>query len=60
MYPDERKVKGSGQVSDSLINSLTKKGKIAVVRIVAREGANVRFAALLPQKEEVNQETGLI
>lgn len=60
IYPDEKRVKGSGQVSDSLIKSLIKKDKIAMIRFVPREGANVRFAALIPQAEKVDEEDGYV
>lgn len=60
IYPDEGKVKGSGQLSSALINSLIKKNKYAHVKFVAREGASMRFAALLPQAEEVNEEDGFV
>jgi len=45
-------------VSDALIKSLSKKDKIAVARLVAREGGAVRMVALLPQEEMVDPDDG--
>jgi len=47
-------------VSDALIKSLSKKDKIAIARLVAREGGAVRMVALLPQEEMVDPDDGQI
>ena len=56
IYPDEIIMKGSSQTFHAMIKSLIKKDKVAMVRFVAREGAMVRFWALLPQDENQNNE----
>jgi ATP-dependent DNA helicase 2 subunit 1 len=33
VYPDEKKVKGSSQCADALIKEMTKKDKVAIVRV---------------------------
>lgn len=43
IYPDEKVMKGSSKMFHAMIKSLTKKGKVAYVRFVPREGAMVRF-----------------
>ena len=58
VYPDEKKVKGSSQCADALIKEMTKKDKVAIVRVQTRENAQVRFCALLPQDEKYDAESG--
>lgn len=48
VFPDEKKVIGSSQVSDALIKEMIRKDKIAIVRVQVRESTSVRFCALLP------------
>lgn len=55
IYPDEKVMRGSSQTFHAMIKSLVKKEKIAIVRFVAREGAMVRFCALIPQEESSPQ-----
>ena len=38
---------------------MIKKDKIAVVRVQVRENTSVRFCALLPQEESMDETTGL-
>lgn len=56
IYPDERVMKGSSQTFHAMIKSLIKKEKVAIARFIAREGAMVRFCALVPQEENANNE----
>jgi ATP-dependent DNA helicase 2 subunit 1 len=56
IYPDEKVIKGSSQMSHAMIKSLIKKEKVALVRFVPREGAMVRFCAIVPQDEYPNNE----
>ena len=51
LYPEETKIRGSSQVIHSLIVSMIKLEKVAIVRILPRQGAIVRFAALFPSIE---------
>ena len=48
IYPDEKRVTGSGQVVDALIKEMIKKEQLAIVRFIPRENSAVRFCALLP------------
>ena len=41
---------GSSQFCDALINELTEKGLVGIVKIVPRNNQEMSFAALLPQK----------
>ena len=52
VFPDEKKVVGSSQVSDALIKEMLRKEKVAIVRVQVRESTSVRFCALLPQDEK--------
>lgn len=51
LYPEEGRVKGSSQVMHSLMVSMRKLGKVAIVRFIARAGALVRFGALIPSED---------
>ena len=55
IYPDEKRITGSSQ---TLINEMIEEDKIAVVRFIPRDNSVVRFCALLPQKEKVDEEDG--
>jgi len=56
IYPDERIIRGSSQTFHAMIKSLIKKDKVAIVRFVPREGAMVRFCAMVPQDENPNND----
>ena len=51
LHPEEARVKGSSQVLHSLLVSMKKMDKVAIVRFIARVGALVRFGALIPSEE---------
>jgi ATP-dependent DNA helicase 2 subunit 1 len=51
LYPDESLTTGSSQTCDALIKQMLNKNKVAIVKFIPREGANIRFCALVPQKE---------
>ena len=59
VFPDEKKVLGSSQCADALIKEMTKKEKIAIVRVQVRENTSVRFCALLPQDEKHDELSGV-
>jgi len=59
VFPDEKKVLGSSQCADALIKEMIAKDKIAIVRVQVRENTSVRFCALLPQDESLNELSGL-
>lgn len=58
LYPDEFVVEGSTLAFVALLDRMIDLKKIAIVRIVARENSPPKLAALLPQKEEFNEEDG--
>ena len=58
IYPDEKRVTGSSQVLDALIKELIKEDKIAIVRFIPRDNSVVRFCALVPQEERIDEEDG--
>ncbi|CAG9331717.1 unnamed protein product [Blepharisma stoltei] len=51
IYPEDNRIRGSSQVINSLINAMIKLNKVGMVRIIPRQGALVRFGALLPSLE---------
>ena len=58
LYPNEEWINGSSSVVDSMVRRLVARNKIAIVRIIPRKNALLKFAALLPkwnneQKEKV-------
>lgn len=48
IFPNEKKTTGSSQCSDALIKEMIKLDKIAIVKFIPRENANLRFCALVP------------
>jgi ATP-dependent DNA helicase 2 subunit 1 len=43
---------------DALIREMIKEDKIAIVRFIPRENSIVRFCALVPQEEKIDEEDG--
>jgi len=56
LYPNEFLSNGASQLCDALIKQLTVKNKVAIVKFVPRDGASIRFCALLPQKESFDED----
>ena len=56
VYPEESFQSGGGQVFDALIKQMTVKDKVAIVKFIPKENCNLRFAALLPQKESYDED----
>jgi len=56
IYPNESMTSGASQLFDALINQMTNKSKAAIVKFVPREGTNIRFCALIPQKESFDED----
>jgi ATP-dependent DNA helicase 2 subunit 1 len=51
LHPDESIIKGSSQVVHSLIVSMKKLDKVAIVRFIARTGTLVKFGGLIPSED---------
>lgn len=51
LYPDESMTNGASQTCDALIKQMLNKNKVAIVKFIPREGSNIRFCALIAQKE---------
>jgi ATP-dependent DNA helicase 2 subunit 1 len=58
IFPNEKKTTGSSQCSDALIKEMIKSDKIAIVKFIPRENANLRFCALVPQEEKFDTTDG--
>jgi ATP-dependent DNA helicase 2 subunit 1 len=56
IYPDENLTSGASQLCDALIKQLISKNKVAIVKFIPREGSNIRFCALIPQKEVFDED----
>lgn len=56
IYPNENMTVGASQLFDALIKQLIIKNKVAIVKFVPREGTNIRFCALLPQRESFDED----
>lgn len=56
LYPDENLTSGASQLCDALIKQMASKNKFAIVKFVPREGSNVKFCAMLPQKESFDED----
>lgn len=51
LYPDDERVENSSKFFQGLIETMIKSKKVAIARFIPRSKANVRFVALIPQKE---------
>ena len=56
IYPNENMTAGASQLFEALIKQMVNKSKVALVKFVPREGTNIRFCALLPQKEAFDED----
>ena len=56
IYPNEAISKGSGKLIDALIKQLANKKKCAIVKYVGREGSMIKFCALVPQLERLDED----
>uniref|UniRef100_K3WYY1 Ku domain-containing protein n=1 Tax=Globisporangium ultimum (strain ATCC 200006 / CBS 805.95 / DAOM BR144) TaxID=431595 RepID=K3WYY1_GLOUD len=59
IYPAEGYIEGSTKAFVALLNSMVKKQKYALARLIARKSSEPRLVALVPQ-EEVNDELGQV
>ncbi|KAF4320238.1 hypothetical protein BBO99_00005803 [Phytophthora kernoviae] len=57
VYPCDGYIEGSSTAFKTILNSMVKKKKIALARLIARKTSEPRLVALVPQKE-VNDEMG--
>ncbi|XP_071552521.1 LOW QUALITY PROTEIN: X-ray repair cross-complementing protein 6 [Panulirus ornatus] len=55
IYPDEKSVQGSKKMFAALLERCLARKMAAIVRLVTRKGASVSWAALIPQKEELDR-----
>ena len=56
IYPNENISKGSGKLINALIRQMANKKKCAIVKFVGREGSMIRFCALFPQLERLDED----
>lgn len=60
IYPNDADIKNSSVVFNSLLESLMKKDKVAICRLIARSHTLPRFVALFPQVANFQHESWLI
>jgi len=51
IYPEDSRIRGSAQVMHALIEEMKQLNKIAIARVIPRQGTLVRFSALLPSED---------
>lgn len=51
MYPDEERVTGSSKFFHALIKKMLEREIYAIAKFTPRNGAQLRFVALVPQQE---------
>ncbi|XP_072229511.1 X-ray repair cross-complementing protein 6 [Leuresthes tenuis] len=56
LYPEENEVKGSACLFSALLKKCSEKNVFALCRCISRRNYPPRFVALVPQKEEVDEE----
>lgn len=56
VYPDDKKSKGSSQLTDAMLKELVKANKVAIVKFAPRDNCQVRFCALVPQEEKIGKD----
>ncbi|RLN72255.1 hypothetical protein BBJ28_00013948 [Nothophytophthora sp. Chile5] len=59
VYPCDGYIEGSSTAFMALLNSMVKKGKFALARLIARKSSEPRLVALVPQ-EEMSDEMGQV
>ncbi|KAF1315995.1 Atp-dependent dna helicase 2 subunit, partial [Globisporangium splendens] len=59
IFPAEEYIEGSAKAFVALLNSMVKKQKYALARLIARKSSEPRLVALVPQ-EEVNDDLGQV
>lgn len=60
IYPDEKSVKGSNKMFAALLDRCLARKMAAIVRLIARQGSSVSYAALIPQQEELDDKNSQI
>ncbi|XP_037611359.1 X-ray repair cross-complementing protein 6 isoform X2 [Sebastes umbrosus] len=55
LYPEEEEVKGSACLFSALLTKCSERNVFALCRCVSRRNCPPRFAALVPQKEEIDE-----
>ena len=56
IYPNESISKGSGKLINAMIKQLANKKKCAIVKYIGREGSMIKFCALVPQLERLDED----
>ena len=56
VYPNESISKGSGKLVNALIKQMANKRKCAIVKYIGREGSMIKFCALVPQLERLDED----
>jgi ATP-dependent DNA helicase 2 subunit 1 len=57
---DDERVTNSSKAFDALIKEMSKKDKIAIVKVKMRDASSMRFCALIPQEERKDKDNSLI
>ena len=60
IYPDDTNVRGSTRAFSALLSSMLELQQYAVCRLIAKRGSLLRFVALLPQAEKVDNDGRLV
>ena len=60
IYPDDTSVRGSTRSFSALLSAMLELQQLAICRLIARRGSLLRFVALLPQAEKVDEAGRLV
>ena len=60
IYPDDTSVRGSTRAFSALLSAMLELQQFAVCRLIAKRGSLLRFVALLPQAEKVDDDGRLV
>ena len=60
IYPDDTNVRGSTRAFSALLSGMLELQQYAVCRLIAKRGSLLRFVALLPQAEKVDDDGRLV
>ena len=58
LYPQEQRIAGSAELCSALITSLSDRGLVAIARAVPKANSTMTFVALVPQQEQIDEESG--
>ncbi len=58
LYPQETRISGSAELCSALLHCMASRGLVGIARAVPKANSSMTFVALIPQQEQLDEETG--